>query len=543
MLLYALPLLFLTIFYFYPLGSILRVSLRGGDSWNAGLDVLSEAFVWRVLWFTLWQAAASTMLTLLIGLPFAYLFATYEFRGKAAVHALTTVPFVMPTIVVAVAFTALWGDNGPVNRWLMLSLGLAEPPIQLLRTVWIILIAHAFFNVTVVIRTVGGFWANLDSRLAEAAQVLGAPPGRLWREITLPLLAPSVGAAGLLVFLFSFTSFGVVLLLGGLRFATLEVEIYRQAVSLFNLPVAAVMAVIQLGMTFAMMALYTRYQAAASVPLELRPQRSNARRAQSVCELLTVYGALALLALFLLAPLGTLAWRSFDNEGAGLSLQFYRELTINRRQSAFFVAPILAIRNSVLFAAITTLLSVALGILSAYLLSRPNSRWNPLLEPLFLLPLGTSAVTLGFGYIVAMGSMRTSLLLIPIAHTLIAMPFVIRTFLPALRRINPRLRESAAVMGATPLQVWRHIDAPLLFRSVLVSATFAFTISLGEFGASLLISRPDLPTMPVVIFRALSRPGALNYGQAMAMSTILMAVAALAIVSIERFRIGESGEF
>jgi thiamine transport system permease protein len=189
------------------------------------------------------------------------------------------------------------------------------------------------------------------------------------------------------------------------------------------------------------------------------------------------------------------------------------------------------------------ILSLLLGIISAYLLARPRGWLTALLDPIFLLPLGTSAVTLGFGYIVAMGSWRTALWLTPVAHTLIAAPFVVRTFLPALRSLDPRLRESAATLGASPLRVWWAVDVPMLYRAGLVSAVFAFTISLGEFGATLLISRPDLPTMPMIIYRALGQPGLLNYGQALAMSTILMAVAALAMLLIERFRVQGVGEF
>ncbi|MCB0074047.1 MAG: ABC transporter permease subunit, partial [Caldilineaceae bacterium] len=223
--------------------------------------------------------------------------------------------------------------------------------------------------------------------------------------------------------------------------------------------------------------------------------------------------------------------------------QFYAELFINRRGSAFFVTPITAVRNSLLFALATMLLSLLLGIISAYLLARPRRRLTAVLDPVFLLPLGASAVTLGFGYIIAMGPLRTSLWLVPIAHTLIAMPFVIRTFLPALRSLDPRLDEAASVMGAGPVRRWREVDVPLLLPAALVSAVFAFTISLGEFGASLLITRPDMPTMPVIIYRALSRPGLVNYGQALAMSTILMAVSAVSILLIERFRVDEESEF
>ncbi len=543
-LLYAVPLIFLLGFFFYPMAMILGVSL----TWDGGNDLgigalVRQGYFWQLIWFTIWQAAASTLLTLLLGLPVAYLFAKYDFRGKRILLACTTIPFVMPTVVAATAFTTLLGPAGLLNQWLMALLDLSTPPISIMQTIWIILLAHVFYNIAVVVRMVGGFWANLNPRLLEAAAVMGATPNRLWREITLPLLRPSVIAAGLLVFLFCFTSFGVVLILGGLQFSTLETEIYRQTVSLFNLPVAAFLSLVQMSITFVVMALYTHTQRRTVLPLDMRSAESITRRPQGRRERLFVAGALSTVLLLLLAPLIALAVRSVTLGGQGVTVRYYAELFINRRGSAFFVTPIIAVRNSLFFAVATMILSLVLGIIASYLLARPRSRFTAVLDPIFLLPMGASAVTLGFGYILAMGSLRTSLLLTPIAHTLIAMPFVVRTFLPALRSMDPALRESASVMGASSSRTWWEIDAPMLYRAVVVSAVFAFIISLGEFGASLLVTRPDFPTMPVVIYRALGQPGLVNYGQALAMSTILMVVAAAAIALIERFRVANLSEF
>ncbi|HMN28592.1 MAG TPA: ABC transporter permease subunit, partial [Caldilineaceae bacterium] len=199
-LLFSLPLVFLAIFYFYPLLAILRISFISDGRWQGEAigETLRQPFFWQVLWFTTWQAALSTLLTLLIGLPLAYLFAHYTFPGKTLVQALLTIPFVMPTVVVAAAFTALLGERGLANQWLQAALGVHEPPLQLAGTIWIILLAHAFYNVSVVVRTVGVFWATLNPRLGEAAAVLGATAGRRFWEITLPLLIPSILAASLL---------------------------------------------------------------------------------------------------------------------------------------------------------------------------------------------------------------------------------------------------------------------------------------------------------------------------------------------------------
>jgi thiamine transport system permease protein len=546
-LLFLLPLGFLAIFYVYPLASILRASFTPdatvgtGGIEAAGATLLQPSF-WQLAWFTTWQAALSTLLTVAAAMPMAYVFATYSFRGKTVLHALLTIPFVMPTVVVASAFLALLGENGVLNQALQRWFALATPPLQLEHSLALILLAHVFFNVSVVIRSVGGFWSTLNPHLAQSAAVLGARPWRSFATVTLPLLLPSLLASSLLVFLFCFTSFGVILILGGPTFATLEVEIYRQAVYYFNLPVAATLTVAQMAVTFTIMIVYTRLQARSSRQLRLSGGVQSARRPRTWRQRALIAMTVGITMVGLLAPLAALAWRSISLEGE-LTLQYYMALGENPRQSAFFVPPIAAVGNSLLYAAATLAVSLPLGVIAAYMLARPRWHWGAILDPLLLLPLGTSAVTLGFGFILALGALRTSLWLVPIAHSLIALPFVVRTMLPSLRALDRRLHEAAATLGASPLRVWRAIDVPLLWRPLLVAAAFAFAISLGEFGATLLIAQPDRPTMPMVIYRALGLPGQLNYGQALAMSTILMLVTAAVLLIIERFRLDANEEF
>ncbi len=162
-----------------------------------------------------------------------------------------------------------------------------------------------------------------------------------------------------------------------------------------------------------------------------------------------------------------------------------------------------------------------------------------------MLPLGVSAVTLGFGYVITFHWLRTSPLLVLIAHTLVAFPFVVRSVLPVWLGIRQRLRDAAATLGASPAQVWREVDLPIVGRALLVGALFAFTVSMGEFGATSFIIRPDsnFLTIPIAIERYLSQPGALNIGQAVAMSTILLLVCATGFIAIERFRYADIGEF
>ncbi len=507
-----------------------------------------------MLAFTLYQAGLSTLLTLLLGLPAAYLFTRFTFPGKALLRALTAVPFMLPTVVVAAGFNALLGPRGWVNLGLMALLGLDTPPVPFVGTLGAILVAHVFYNTTIVIRVVGNGFSALDPRLVQAARSLGAGNLRLWWRLILPMLRPSLLAAGTLVFLFDFTSFGVILLLGGSGFTTLEVEIYIQALQMLNLPLSGLLSLIQLLCTLAFSILYTRGITAARRLASARARRYQQQTAQGWGEKLFVSALGSLLVVLFVLPMLALPLRSvYRLEAArgersavqtGLTGQYYQELFINRRDSLFYVPPVQAALNSLGYAGLTVVLSLSLGYPAAYALARP-SRPQRILNTLVMLPLGASSVSLGLGYVLAFNQPPLRLLaspwLLPLAHTTLALPFVIRTLQPSLASIPERLREAAATLGAPPFQVWCTVDWPVLWRATLAAATFAFTISLGEFGAASLLARPEYPTIPVAIYRFLSLPGGLNYGQAMAMATLLMALTTLGILGIERVRPGDAG--
>lgn len=546
-LLFGVPLAFLALFYFYPLGTILVFSFFGNGTLDvSGLrELVTNPYYVNVLWFTVWQAAVSTCLTLAAALPAAYIFARYQFRGQTLVRAVTTLPFLLPTIVVAPAFVALLGPRGILNMALMSLFGLDAPPLHVVDTIWAILLAHVFYNYTIVFRIVSGFWAKLDPELGHAARMLGANSRRVFWEITLPLLMPALAAAALLVFIFDFTSFGVILILGGARLATLEVEIYRTAANLFDLPLAAALSLLQIAFSLAVVLVYTGWQKRLAAPMRLRSQMVARRPLKSWRERIWVGVNLAGMLVFLATPLIILALESLQTS-QGWGLGNYAALNVNERGSATFVAPSDAIRNSLTFASVTVALAVTLGLCAAYGVTRTR-RGGSFFDALFLLPLATSAVTLGFGYILAFSrapfDFRAAVWLVPVAHTLVALPLVIRSSVPLLRQIQPSLREQAAMLGANPTRVFREIDLPIVARAVVVGAVFAFVVSLGEFGATTLIARPEWSTLPLAIYRLLGQPGLTNYGQAMALSTILMVVSAVAIVLMERARLGEGAEF
>jgi len=549
--------IFLGVFFFLPLARILALGV-GVFSPTFGAQFIPR--VLRVLGFTFYQAALSTLLTLVLGLPVSYLFARFEFPAKPFFRALTAIPFMLPTVVVAAGFTALLGPRGWVNLALMSVLNLEHPPLVFVGTLGAILVAHVFYNATIIIRVVGNAWAAMDVRLGDAARSLRATPLQTLWHVTLPLLRPSIFAASLLVFLFDFTSYGVILLLGGPKYATLEVEIYIQALQMLNLPAASFLSIIQLLCTLIFSAIYSRYIARVTIPLKPRSPWLNLEKPRTVGQRLFVIGLPVFLILFFALPLLALPVRSVVQLEAGraqqaeirpaLTLDYYRELFTNRRGALFYVPPFEAARNSLAYAALTVFLSLALGFPAASALAHPGQleKW---IDPFLMLPLGASAVTLGLGYILTFnrpffglpGSLLTSPWLVPLAHTTIALPFVIRNLQTALAVIPEHYREAAAVLGASRWQTWKNIDWPIISRAVVSAGAFAFTVSLGEFGAATLLSRPEYPTLPTAIYRFLSQPGGLNYGQAMAMATILMLVCGLGILLIEKMRLPGTGEF
>ncbi|HUH99263.1 MAG TPA: iron ABC transporter permease [Anaerolineales bacterium] len=539
------PLAFLGVFFFYPFVRILAFGLGAStltpDNFQLAL---------HVLFFTFYQALLSTVLTLLIGLPSAYLFARFDFYGKPLLRALTTVPFMLPTVVVAAGFNALLGPRGWINLTLIHLFALSRPPIQFVGTLGAILLAHVFYNTTIVSRVVSSALSRLDPKLEQAARSLGANERRVWWRVTLPLLRPSILAASLLVFFFDFTSFGVILLLGGPAFATLEVEIYIQALQMLHLPVAALLAFIQLLCTLAFSILYTRL--ATRLTVQTAPRSTIHRKARTTGERAFVFAFCILLFAFFVLPMLALPLRSVSRLEAergqqtqvhyGLTIDYYTELFFNRRGTLFYVPPIKAALDSLGYAAATVVLSLLLGFPAASALARPGGL-EKILDPILILPLGASAVTLALGFIITFGRLLISPWLVPLAHTLVALPFVIRALQPALASIPDRLRQAASTLGASPLRVWQTVDWPVLSHATLSAATFAFTISLGEFGATLLLARPDYPTIPIAIYNFLSQPGALNYGQAMAMATLLMALTTAGILLIEKQRLPGVGEF
>jgi thiamine transport system permease protein len=535
----AVPLGALLLFFVLPVGGMLALGLwpEGELDVLGALEVLTRSRTHQVLWFTVWSAALATVVTVLLGLPLTFALYRLRFPGRRMLRAFVVMPFVLPTVVVGVAFRTLLAPSG-----LLGFLRLDGTPAAIVS-------AMVFFNLAVVVRTVGGMWENLDPRREQAAAALGASPWQVLRTVTLPALAPALVAAATVVFLFCATAFGIVLTLGGLHYSTVETEIYLLTTQFLDLQAAAALSILQLLVVSLLLYAAHASRARREHAVDRTAARTVARAPRRGD--LPVLVATAVALVLVAAPLLTLVVGSLRVEGSW-GLAHYRALGSPDGSNALLVPVTEALGNSWRVAVDATLLAMLLGGLVAVVVSRTGRtrterRGLAVLDSLFMLPLGVSAVTLGFGFLVTLDrpplDLRSSPVLVPIAQAMVALPLVVRTVAPVLRSIDPRQRQVAASLGASPVRILATVDLPTVWRPLLAAAGFAFAVSLGEFGATSFLVRPDRPTLPVVIYQLISRPGADNYGMALAASVVLGVVTVLVMALVERLRIGSMGAF
>lgn len=535
----AVPLAVLVVFFVVPVSGMLQRGFfpDGRLDLPGVAEVLWRPRVAQVVWFTVWTAAAATAVTVLLGLPSAYVLHRLAFPGQRVLRAVVTAPFVLPTVVVGVAFRTLLGDSGPLG-----FLGLDGTPVA-------IVLALAFFNVSVVVRTVGPWWESLDPRREEAAAALGASPWQVFRTVTVPALRPALVSAASVVFLFCSTAFGVVLTLGGVRYATVETEIYLLTTQFLDLRGAAALSVLQVVVVVALLAVAARTRARREQAVDRVGRTAAARRPRPSD--LPAFAVTGLTLLLVAVPVATLVLRSLRSGGAW-SLTHYRALGEVRPGSALVVPVQEAVETSVRVAVDATALALLLGVTVAVLVTRQVPAPGPrrllgVFDGLFMLPLGVSAVTVGFGFLVTLDrpplDFRGSPWLVPMAQAMVALPLVVRIVAPALRGVDRRQREAAATLGAHPLRVLLTVDLPAAWRPVLAAAGFAFAVSLGEFGATSFLARPESPTLPVVVYHLVSRPGEDNFGAALAASVVLGLLTVAVMAAVDRLRVRSVGAF
>jgi thiamine transport system permease protein len=518
-LLWVLPLTFVSVLFYWPVVRVTSIGFSG--NW---LSTLAEPKTLEIIWFTLWQAGVSTFLTLLVAIPGAYLLYRRSFPGQQIIKALITIPFVLPSIVVAVGFAVFRNFH---DFWIELGFTFLLEPIY-----WIIA-AHVFVNYSIAVRTIGGVWAALDAEIEEAAALDGAGRLRTLLAISLPQLRPAIFSASALVFLFSVTSFGIVLVLGGGQVLAIETAIYFAATQFLDLEGAAALVLVQTLIT-ALAFIVGSSLAKGTIGLE-QVFEEERKRPADLRDLPAVLVTAVVVVGLILMPLLLVLVEAFQ-VGDGFGFENFENLATRGARDLLNISVLDAALNSLRNMVIAASIAFTLGTIVSWLLVRTRRKF---LDLVFLAPLGISSVVLGFGFLVSFDAqwfpLRSTWLIVPLAQALIAMPMVIRLVYPALVSIGKEPIENASLDGASNWQTWRFIESRMIKGVLFTAVGYAAIISVGEFGASSFLAYGSQGTIPTLLFRLISRPGEQNYGMAMAVSAILIAFVWLVILMLNTY--------
>ncbi|WP_232686808.1 ABC transporter permease [Halobacterium zhouii] len=489
--------------------------------------------------FTAWQALLSTLASVALGLPGAYVLARFEFPGRRTLRSLTILPFVLPSIMVVVGFVATFGQFGTVNA-VLTAFGLSR--VTPLYTLEIVVLAHAFYNAPLVTRMVGTAWENVNASTVETARSLGASPFHAFRHVVAPQLYPALAASALLTFVFTFMTFPIVLGLGGLRLATVEVWLYSLVGDL-NYDTAAALAALETVLSLALTYIYLRYEARRAESGTGNPlPRNRLLDADTVREWLTragiaVYGVVV--AFVFLAPLASMVFASVG----GVSDPTLRWWSFLLERQSGRTRPSTAVWNSLLFGVGALALALPMGVVIAAFTTR-SGRGRKVVDAVLMAPIAVSGIVVGFGILqslvfgVELFGTRVRVVgpaAVVAAHAVAGYPFVVRSVAPMLGSVDHQLVESARALGASRARALWDVEIPLVWPGVLAGAAFAFAISVGEFDATVLLAGEGTYTMPVALERYLvDRTAGPSVGPAAAMGTVLLVVTAASFVVIDR---------
>ncbi len=497
----------------------------GGGAWGEGgpvprvLRALADPALRRIIGFTAAQAGWSTLAALALGLPGAWLIGSGRYRGAALVRAVASIPFAMPPVLVVLGFVLFFGNAGWLNRAFMALTGAEEGPLRVLYRPAAIVLAHAFYNFPIVLRLAGDGIAAGRASYASAAATLGSSPRKTFFTVLLPVAAPSIAASALLVFLYCFTSFAVVLVLGGGPAATtLSVEIFRAARVGLDFETAGALALVETAIAAAAYLLYARLERAArsfAGTAENRGRRNLLPPKASGDLAAIVYLALAaflILGPLVSVPLESFLWRSSRTAHAAFSLRWW---------AAVRDAALPALGRSLLLAAASATLAVILATSAAVAvwLSPARSRFGSLTAALCLAPLASSGIVLGLGWIRLYGSdLARTFWAVAVVQATAALPFAYRSVAEGLAALPPSMADAAASLGAPPAKTALLVALPASAPRIRSAWAFAAAISLGELNTVLMLGLEDWETLPLLVYRA---AGAYRFGSACAAGTLL----------------------
>ena len=501
------PLIFLGLMLVWPVTHLL---LQAQSANWLGLinEMMRDDYLrWRVLW-TFIQALLTCVLCFVLGLPAAWLFARREFKGKQLFLQLSMLPFVVPTLVAAMGLLLMWGPHSVLAQTLLLPFFSPEQQGAVL-----LLIGNVFFNLSVVLRAIIFALEQCSMSRSNAARSLGATAWRCFWRIEWPAIFPAVMQSLCLVFLYSFSGFGLALILGGQQWSTLEVEIYTLVAHELALAPASILALFSLFLLSSLLFLLLYFQG-----LFLKPQKADAISPialQNHKEKIAALVVMGLISFLCLIPIALLVFELFNH-----LTEFWQLLLESEVQQAIF--------NTLLFSVAGLLLATFLGLchgMAAF-------TW-PILRTFVYLPFIASSITIGFGLLLSYPGLSNQIVLLVAAYALFAYPFIAQALLLELQQLPKHYLQAARVLGASPWRCFTRVILPLLSPAIRRGMAFAMATCIGEFAVSLFLTRPEWTTLSTLIYQYLGRPGSGNKQAALLLAAFLLLLTLLLFRLIE----------
>ncbi len=488
-------------------------------------NVAQSTPIARVAAFTFFQALCSSSLALVLGLIGAFFCARRNFFGRRFLLSLSSIPLSLPPLLIALGFVMFFGMSGAVNSNLMHLFNLDAPPITLLYSPIGVIIAHGFYNFPIVMRTCSDAWSMLDKEQHDVAVMLGAGRFRIFRTVTFAQILPAVASSGIIVFLYSFFSFIIVLLFGGVGVNVLEVEVFQAARSTIDFRRAARLAIMEISIAMISVFAYAlaEKKAAANRSIgfaEAVLPRTKIRRAEIIpASLFALF-----IAFFLLLPLFCVASGAFSpssqgylsrvGESSGFTLKNFTALFL---RTSFRVA----LCNTVLIAIATATLSVVAAFFFACCVKAADPlRKKAALRSIPLLPMAVSSIILGFGLTRIMP--QGTPLMLPLAQAALFWPLAFRQVSAALDSIPLEITEAALILSPDGLYRVISIYLPMSRRGIASAFGFCFAASCGDTSLPLVLALPGFDTLALYTYRL---AGAYRFREACACGLVLVAIA------------------
>ena len=494
-----------------------------------------NSYYLKLFLVTFYQAFLSTVASLFIGLPAAFILYQINFSGRRVLLTFCTIPFILPVVVVALSFRDLFSNTGLISQLLGFS------SMQFNQSIWIIIIAHAYYNMSIIIRIVGPYWEKISMQFEEASNLLGAKDLQKMFYVYLPLLMPVIFAASMLVFLFCFTSFGLILILGTSGFDTLELVIYRLTNGLYGLQEAVILSLLQIIFCTIIFIIYSKAIQSSRLDFVSHISVNKNFRELKVFKKIAALVFLCFISIFSIMPIAILFVRAFTFPGIqNFSMQNFIQIFTNTGNLSY-IYPLDAILNSLTLALGTSFVVMLIGFFAAFFIESQKRFLKRIFDILFLLPIIVPVITLSLGIIITFNhsffDLRHSVILIFIVHILLGLPFAYYLSLLAIASVSRQIKEASLLLGCAKKILWYKIYLPLVRNYLLTGIIFSFAISLGEFGSVSMLRGSNFYTIPLVIYQYLNRPGAYFLGSGYALSVILVVISFITFYSIERLNI------